>query len=317
MARAKMPTIPDDKFAFYREQLYNEIEHLFEWENLPTSVPADYLERTLVRTGQLLFYKDEEIGTDVLSCTTHGYNRHNRPTQARTYTPNISNEKTTVDRKLIRLTDGEGAIESFNEYEHGVLIQNRYLGESCHDIVMFYAERLALAQQAIDTQLLYANLPYIFVGNGDDYRLSIEKLFASMFNGEPHTIVDPTMLQDNKDRAGVPTNIQYLASDIMDTMNEIKMKFREHIGFDTAGVDKKERLITGEVNANKQHTLSVLDIMKQQREIACENINHFFDCDISVQLTGQSELDEEQIEYEEDREDGDSDNRIETPLDVN
>lgn len=314
MARTKSPTIPDDKINFFREQLFNEIEHLFEWEGLPPAIPVDYLERTLVRSGQVLFYKDDKIGFDVLACVTHGYNRHNKPTNARTYTPNTSDENFTIERKLSRQSDGENALEFFDEYTNGILLQNTYNGESCAHIVEHYAQRLALAQQAFDTQLLYANLPYIFVGNGDDYRLSIEKMFSAIFDGEPFIITDKSMLTDNKDRSGVPTNIQYLASDIMDTMNEIKMKFREHIGFDTAGIDKKERVLTGEIDANKQHTLSVLDIMKQQREIFCENVAYFFNQDVSVALTGTDELEEDLDYYEEGEEDdGGRDNRTEEP----
>jgi hypothetical protein len=157
-------------------------------------------------------------------------------------------------------------------------------GENCHEIVDHFAQRLALAQQAFDTNLMWANVPYIFQTASDDTRLSIEKMFASIFNGEPFIISDKSLFQDNKDRAGLPTDINFIGKDLLDVHNEIMMKFRQTVGFETAGVDKAERVNTLEVQSNDQHTKTVLQIMLQQRKIACDNINAFFGVNVEVDL---------------------------------
>src|SRR5699024_363903 len=86
---------------------------------------------------------------------------------------------------------------------------------------------------------------------------------------------------------GLPTDISYIGKELMDTHNEIMMKFRQTVGIDTAGVDKAERTNTLEIMSNEQHTLTVLEIMKEQREIACDNINAFFGTSISVTTVGE------------------------------
>lgn len=282
------PTLPSALEHFFREQLYRELSHMFVWEGLPSTIPIDYLERNLVRHGTVLFYYDENIGLDVLRAEVTGYNRHNYPTSARTFTPSTLGEvNTQITRNIKRLSDGENAIEEFDIYKDGVLIMNMEHGQSCASIVNHFAHRLALAQQSFDTQLLWTNIPYIFQTSDNDTRLSIEKMFEQIFMGKSHIIVDKNLFVDNRDRTGVPTNIKYLGKEIMDTQNEIMMKFREMVGIETSGVDKAERVNTLEVRSNYQHTQTVLDIMRRQREIACDNINAFFGTNISVHVVGE------------------------------
>jgi hypothetical protein len=284
MARPKVPTIPDDKIQYYREQLYRELSHMFKWEGLPTTVPQDYLERNLVRYGYVLFYEDENIGQDILRCTVTGFNRHELPVTARTYTPNTIGERTQLERNIKRLADSQDIIEKFDKTKDGVLIQNMEYGQNAGQIVDFFAQRLALAQQAFDTNLIWANIPYIFQTSTDETRLSIEKMFSEIFSGAPFIVTDKSLFTDNKDRTGLPTDIKFIGKELMDVQNEIMMKFKQTVGFDTAGVDKAERTNTLEITSNNQHTQSVLQIMLQQRQIACDAINAFFDTSITVDL---------------------------------
>lgn len=310
LARHYGPTIPDDKINYFREQLFRELAHMFIWEGLPRTIPHDYLERSLVRHGYVLFYEDENIGLDVLQAEVTGYNRHNMPTQARTFSPTTNHEvKTQIERNIRRLSDGGNVVEDFNPKTDGVLISNMEYGQSCHEIVNHFAKRLALVQQSLDTNLIWSNIPYIFQVSSDETRLSIEKLFSEIFTGKPFTIVDKYLFQDNKDRAGVPSGIPFIAKELLDVYNEIMMKFRETVGIKTAGVDKAERVNTLEVESNDQHTKTVLQIMLEQRQIAAENINAFFKTNISVRVVGS---DSGSSYYNEGvEEDGTSDSRIE------
>lgn len=305
MARPKVPTIPDDKLFYFKEQLYRELAHMFEWTGLPQTVPQDYLERNLVRYGYVLYYADEELGQDILRCEVVGYNRHDLPVQARTFTPNTIGERTTISRNIKRLADSATAIEDFDPTKDGVLIMNMsngYAAKGQHMglIVDHFAQRLALAQQAFDTNLLWANVPYIFQTNTDETRLSIEKMFSEIFTGKPFIIADKSLFNDNKDKTGVPSGIQYIGKELMDTMNEIMMKFRETVGFNTAGVDKAERVNTLEIQSNDQHTKSVLQIMLGERQKAAEAINAFFGTSITVDIVAPPELKPMEEEEEED-----------------
>lgn len=290
------PQPSDDLVNFFREQLYRELSHMFKWKNLPPTVPQDYLERSLIRHGNVLFYEHPDIGLDILQCEVIGFNRHNLPTHARAFVTTTNNEiSQPIERVIKRLADSSRAVEEFNPQTDGVLIRNREDGQGMKDIVDHYAYRLALAQQAFDTSLLWANVPYIFQVSSDDVKLSIEKMFSDIFTGKPFVIVDKYLLADNKDRAGVP-GVPYIGRELLDTLNEIMMKFRQAVGIETAGVDKAERVGKFEVDSNRQHTKTVLQIMLEQRQIACESINAFFNLDVSVSVVG---VNENQVYYKE------------------
>lgn len=307
MARPNVPTVPDNKKKFYEEQLYRELSHMFEWKGLPQTVPQDYLESNLVRNGKVLFYYNEDIGLDVLRAEAVGYNRHDLPTTARTVISTTNQEiQPQIVRTIKRLADSESAIEDFNELTDGVLINNMAHGQSCREIVEHFAERLALVQQAFDTNLMWQNVPYIFQTDSADTKLSVEKLFDDIFTGKPFIIVDKHLLASNQDRTGAPSGIQYIGKELMDTRNEIMMKFRETVGISTSGVDKAERVNTLEVTSNAQYTKTVLQIMLEQRKIACENINAFFGEDISVDVIGAELMHFEDEEGEEEDGTGDS-----------
>lgn len=312
----KSPILEEDKVNYFRQQLYRELACMFEWDGLPQTVPEDYLERNLVRYGYVLYYEDEKIGQDVLRCEIIGWNRHELPTDARTFTPNTIDEKTQITRKVKRLADSKKAIELFDRSKDGVVIMNMndtfQYRNSLSSIVEHFAYRLALAQQAFDTNLMWANVPYIFQVADNETKLSIEKLMSDIFTGKPFTIVDKNLFMDNKDRTGVPAGIQYIGKELMDTQNEIMMKFRETVGFNTAGVEKAERVNTLEIKSNDQHTYTVLQIMLKQREIACENINAFFGTNLTVQLAGQDKM-ERQMEEEEEEEFGTGDSGAKEP----
>ena len=117
-------------------------------------------------------------------------------------------------------------------------------------------------------------------------------------------IEDENLFRDNKDRTGIPTSIQFIAKEIFDVINEIKMDFRQTIGIDTAGVEKAERVNTLEIESNEQATQNVLQIMKSQRELAAEAINAFFSLDIKVTVVGEKEAEEKEEELEDEEEEG-------------
>lgn len=303
MARPNVPTIPDDKVRYFREELLRELAHMFKWDGLPDTVPIDYLERNLVRHGHVMYYEDENIGQDVLRAEPWGFNRHEQPTQARSFyfTEGVDTELPQhphISRKVKRLSDSKNAVEQFDITEDCVLIQNMHYGQNAWEIVEHFAKRLAMVQQGIDTQLMWSNVPYVFQTASEDTRLSIEKMFDDIFSGKPFVIADKDMFKDNTERTGVPSGIDFIAKDLYDVKNEIKMDFRQTVGFDTAGVEKAERVNTLEIKSNDQHTATVLDVMLRQREIAVESINAFFGTDITVSLTGQDEIDEQEELFE-------------------
>ncbi|MGL5549161.1 MAG: hypothetical protein ACRDD4_05660 [Culicoidibacterales bacterium] len=275
-----------EDLIFFEELLYRQLENMFEWEGLPTTTQLDYLERSLIRWGSVMFYLHEQIGFDVMQASAVGFNRHSLPTVARSNIPNSQQAQFQIERNIKRTSDGE--YMEFNHKTDCVFLSNIYYGQNIHQIVLFYARKLAMCQQAINTNLLWQNIPLVFQTSSDDYRLSVYKMLSDIFNGKPAVIVDKKMLADNESQP-LPTNIPFLVKDLYDVYNEIMMKFKEAIGFQTTGVDKAERVNLVEATSNNDYTTTTLEIMLKQRTIACEALNMFFGFNCSVKLKGAEE----------------------------
>ncbi len=284
MAR-DFPTIPDDKVIYFKDKLIREVTNLFEWEGLPEGIPVDYLERSLILKGRVMFfYEPKAYGYMALESQIRGVNLYNKPTEAFSVAPNDEGMATTFTRKILY-----GHHDLVEKEEGAVLINNMYGGESLRGIIDHHAYRLALVQLAFDTNALWQNKPVTFSTPTEKTRLSIEKFFTNIIEGKPWTIVDNTLLTKESGVISEVIDVPFLLDKLYDAKNEIYAEFRHTVGIDTPGIDKKERVLVDEVKSNEQSIETCLQIMLSQREIACEQINKHFGLNVSVKVRGEKE----------------------------
>ena len=300
MAR-KLPTIADDKFSFFKSKLLREVSNLFIWNNLPDEIPKDYLERSLIQDGRVMFFSDDDLGYMALVCSTQGYNIYGKPVMAIATTPNTEGQQTYHQRTILHEYS-----ELIDTNQSCILIDNMYDGESLQRILDHYAQRLALIQQAFDTNALWQNMPPLYSVPDSTTKLSIEKLFSDIMSGQPWVVVDDQLKAiGTQSVVGTLIEMPFLLDKLHDAMNEVYGAFKATVGIDTAGADKKERLIVDEVNANNQATQTCLSVMLSQREKACKLINRVYNLNISVSVNQQEQ---------EGLNNGSSDDRITPPV---
>ena len=293
-----LPTLPDDKIRFYTERLFREVSNLFIWHGLPEEIPVDYLERTLVRHGRVMFFYDEEAyGYMALRANVEGYNIYEQPVNAFAVAPNTNQFPQNYNRTIVHKYDKNIGID-----KACVLINNMYMGESLQGIVDHYAYRLALIQQAFDTNALWQNRPVLIPVDDDSLRLSLERLFGKIYSGEPWIIHDKSLLGKTEGLQAQPIEVEFLLDKLFDAKKEVYNEFLQTIGIKASPVDKKERLLVDEVNSNDQIIETCVEIMYKQRKIACEEINDVFGLNVTVDyIRAKGEVEE----------DGSSDDRIE------
>ena len=79
--------VPFVKSAAHNNQIYLDYwikyqlacTNMFEWENLPESCDAEFLEETLFFSGQCIFLDHETAGFVNLKCTALRMNFYNKP----------------------------------------------------------------------------------------------------------------------------------------------------------------------------------------------------------------------------------------------
>jgi hypothetical protein len=145
---------------------------------------------------------------------------------------------------------------------------------------------MALAAESAGVNLLNTKLAYLFAAGNKAAAETFKKLYDKVTSGEGMAVYDKALLDENGE-----INIQmfnqnlkntYIAGDILSDLRKYKDEFLTVIGINNANTDKKERLITDEVNANNEETHALADLWLEQLKECCEKVNAMFGLDISV-----------------------------------
>ena len=113
-----------------------------------------------------------------------------------------------------------------------------------------------------------------------------KKMYDKIASGDPAVVVDKNLFDDTGKPVWTPfqANIknEYIADNILADMRKIEAQFDTDIGIPNANTDKRERLITDEVNANNVETAIRCEFWLEQIKKAVEETNTMFGTTISV-----------------------------------
>ena len=155
------------------------------------------------------------------------------------------------------------------------------------DLIGFYAEKCALATQAVDVNLINSKLSYVFGAKDKTTSASFKTMFDHIVTGEPSVVVDKKLFNDD----GTPNwqlftqNLKqtYIVSDLLSDLRKIEEEFDTKIGIPNANTDKRERLISDEVNANNIETNILADGWMENIQRGCKMVKQMYDVDIKVE----------------------------------
>lgn len=258
----------------YFNRLKEYAINMFEWINLPDTVDERYLELQLFLQGYVCFFKDDITGDEsninlpedghylCLQCTLGGrFNVYNLPTDFHIYTAS--------------------GYTAHRNGDNAVIIYNNYLHQPTYQTVQLFAYRLYNIERTIDINLRNIKHPYLGLAP-ENQLVTIKNIFKQIDENEPDIIADKSfdVSQIQSINFGIKNETIELNNLKHQYMNEVLTFF----GIDNANTDKKERLITNEVEANNQQLLCSRDVMLNARKRACREINKMFGLNIDVRF---------------------------------
>lgn len=252
----------DITYSNYYYRLMLIARSLFKWNNLPNGIDEKWIERYLFSEGACLFFKDDKVGFMVTKFGEQGkLNYYDEPTTVRAYaTDFISVEReNNVDSVIIRNNDD--MIPTF-------------------PTIQIYSAKLTNIERTMDNNILAQKMPFVITCT-DKQRLSFKQAIKQRDENVPVIYGDKNLdINDIKVlKTDTPIVFDKLQVQKMNVWNEC-LTF---LGINNANTNKRERLITSEVNANDQMIQANEDVMLKARERACELINKMFGLNISVE----------------------------------
>ena len=245
-------------------QYYNRLLELainmYEWKNLPDSVDERFLEMTLISDGMAVFFRDDVLGELCLQCTIGG--------ELDVYRIPIERTAYATNGYQMRL-NSQNSVIIFNNYTHT---------NSMLDVEM-YARRLYEIERTIDVNVKSQKTPLI-VRATENQRLTMKNLYMQYDGNEPFIFGDNNLDMDAI--KVLPTNAPYVADKLNILKRQIWNEALTYLGIENSNTEKKERLVSDEVNSNLGGVAAQRFCRLNARRKAAEQINKMFGLNIEV-----------------------------------
>lgn len=263
-----MPTsataLNNKTYTDYYYRLMLLAKSLFKWKNLPKGIDEKHIEQFLFSHGYCMFYKDKTLGYIVARCNKLGFNYYDEPTKLRPFGNNLPD----TNEKLIG--------------DECILIRNNDECLPTYPTIRLYAYRLTEIQRAIDTNVSHMKIPYI-IKCGEKVKLSLKQVMKQKDNNEPIIFADKS-IEELANIDALKTDAPIVFDKLQIQKHAVWNECMTFLGINNANMDKRERLVDDEVQANNEQIELAAQTMLKAREKACELINAKYGLKISVEL---------------------------------
>lgn len=254
-------------FRTYFDRLTELSISMFKWGNLPDTIDERFMELTLFDDGKAIFFQDDVLGFLCLRCMTGGlWSVYNVPTDRTAYASN---------GYQMRLNP-----------ENSVIIYNNMIRTNSTLMVELYSRRLWDIDRTIDINVKAQKTP-VFIQCNENQRLTLKNLYMKYEGNEPFIFGDKNINLD--DIRVISTNAPYVADRLYMIKTQIWNEALTYLGISNINIQKKERLITDEVQRNQGGTLASRLSRLNARRKACDEINRMFGlnitCDYNEEIT--------------------------------
>lgn len=252
-------------------EFHNTMVHLtnlylnqFEWTNLPQSVSARFLEEVLYFEGAALFFNDDALGYMALPVSGEG--DMNAYFEFTKYRVNGNRFSKTIAA------------------DASVLIRENQMAYPPVQTIESFAIRQADASRTIDVYSKTMKKPWLISVDKDDH-MTAKTLTEDIDNNE-------LLIVGSKRTAGMLTaaSVNQNPQDgnglgaLWKHKHEWENSTLTWIGINNANTDKRERMITDEVNSNNEVTELNLALKLDWRKKAAEDINKMFGLNVGVRI---------------------------------
>lgn len=254
-----------EQLSKFRADMLNKSLTMFEWKNLPDTLPAVEIEKQLQTNGYSIIAKVQG-NIYAFQGGFSGQDPYNQPTKAIVNNPSLNYNGTFTindDCVIIKNDDmQQGLIHIYNKYGT-LLIENQ--------ITMLM------------TDYNY-RIPFTISSKDDSTTQSAREYLQKVIDGSLGVIGEAKLFDALK---VTPTNNKGVNSfaDLYGYQQFIEAQLNNTIGLATNNNMKRERLTTNEIEVNKNASYPLIDNMLRNRKQAVEKINKMFDLDINVEFS--------------------------------
>ena len=236
---------------------------MFEWENLPYSMNARYLERSLYYFGLACFCPTFKFGWLSLPC--------------------LPSAEMNIYGESIQYTAYSSSSNFYRTYARSdlVLVRNNYESIPTDLTIRLFARRLYEAERAIDTNIKAQKTPVLILCD-EKQRLTLQNVYQKYDGNEP--VIFGSKALDISGVEVLKTDAPFVADKLIQYKQNVWSDVLSFLGVNNTPYEKSAQLTSNEVNSNLQMLMLSAETMLATRQEAAEQYNKKTGSNISVKL---------------------------------
>ena len=279
--------------------------NMFEYENLPDTIPQRELELLLQIARFVIWTKDKK--SDKLFVFYGGLggmpNEYYQPTQAIVSNPYL---------RFSSVLD----LEEFNKKGNCVLGWNDKLHVGLYPLNIRYSSLLAETDLTLKYQLVNMRFMNILTADDDNLKESVKTMFEDVENGTGFgVIVTEQFMQQSKlgsiETSNTSKNAQL--KDVIEVKQYLMGSWYNELGLNANYNMKREAINESESDLNEDALLPLIDDMLDSRKKMCDEVNKMFGLDIKVKISSSWQKIRKEIALREEQQKVDAKQEVEQP----
>lgn len=251
---------------YHKRYLYNLVYSKFKF-NLPDNWKKNFFRFFLFRWGSIAVIYTKEYGWICSPYSITKLGLYYTPTQIEVVNHMFTSGKVGIiglNSEIVKIFDDYGGLD---------------------DLVTNYAQQLAQIDKDVNVNLQNANVSIGYYVNNKKEADTIKEAYAEATDGNPLVVTNKRVFDENNGKPFLrDVKNNYIANDLLVAKRTIINEFLTKIGIPNANLDKRERLISNEVNANNAETECMVTLMKENIDESFKKLNEISDLNLSVSL---------------------------------
>lgn len=255
---------------YFTRYLFQKAISVFEWKGMPKYWSRDFFLYVLYARGYLTITDIPGYGPIPQNCSLRGLNIFYQPKEVIIANPAIMRSPIT------RTIDKDCVLLKLTPDYAGII-----------DIVSIYADKMALCLESAGINILNSKLAYVFASKNKNFAESFKKMFDQINAGNPAVMIDKDLMNEDGSPSWMTFSqdirSNFIAPELIELLKQIENNFDAEIGLPNNPTEKKERLITDEVNANNASTFAKSQLWLDSLKEGIEKANNMFGLELSVE----------------------------------
>lgn len=263
----------------YLERMKKICLSMFEWQNLPDTMNARYLEMCLYYKGQAALLKDDTYGFINTQAADSGYiNIYGLPTLLNCWSYSYNSQRN------LYVPDSDDT-----EQDSCILVMNTFERVPTCSTIELFAKRLAEAQRTIDINLAAQRTPCLVLTDKNQ-EFTLRQMYAQYEGNSPVIYANKDQLNPEAIKT-IDTNAPYVIDKLIQYKTDIWNEFLSFVGVSNLS-EKRERLVTAETDSNNELVNLNMQSYLVPRQQACKEFNKLFNLtgDKAISVRVRSDL---------------------------